>query len=122
MIEELDQVLTKSIEVLSSKWVEFAATHLDALTGVAQRLTELKALAERTATSAAASSAPVGAQPDTRQWPARNNKGQVPSAVVIIPDAASRLQVSMIVEIDYTKFSMPELHFCQLALMKEIRE
>ena len=28
----------------------------------------------------------------------------------IILDAASRLQVSMIVEIDYTKFSMPELH------------
>ena len=35
-IEELDQALTKSTEVLSSKWVEFAATHLDALTGIAQ--------------------------------------------------------------------------------------
>jgi len=30
--------------------------------------------------------------------------------------------MSMIVEIDYTKLSMPELHLCQLALMKEIRE
>ena len=30
--------------------------------------------------------------------------------------------MSMIVEIDYTKFSMLELHFYQLALMKEIRE
>ena len=28
----------------------------------------------------------------------------------------------MIVEIDYTKFSMPELHLCQMALMMEIRE
>ena len=36
MMEELDQALTKSIEVLANKWSDFAATHLDALTGVAQ--------------------------------------------------------------------------------------
>ena len=30
--------------------------------------------------------------------------------------------MSMTVEIDYTKLSMLELHLCQLALMKEIRE
>ena len=35
MIEELNQALKKSIELLTSKWLEFAATHLDALTGVA---------------------------------------------------------------------------------------
>ena len=119
-IEELNQALTKYTEVLSSKLAEFEAKHLDLLTGVAQRIAELQALSERTTTGAAASSAPVGAQPDTRQWPARNNRGQVPSAALIITDAASRTQMSMIVEIDYTKFSMPELHFCQLALMKEI--
>ena len=75
---------------------------------------------ERTATGAAASNTLVSVQPDTRQWLARNNRGQVPSASLIIPDAASQSQVSMIVEIDYMKFSMPELHFFQLALMKEI--
>ena len=90
------------------------------LADVAQRITELKALLERTTTGTAASSAPVGTQLDIRQWPARNNRGKVPSAYLIIPDVSSQSQVSMIVEIDYTKFSMPELHFCQLALMKEI--
>ena len=30
--------------------------------------------------------------------------------------------MSMTVEIDYAKLSMPELHLCQLALMKEIQE
>ena len=35
-IEELDQALMKSTEVLSSKWEEFEAKHLDVLTGVAQ--------------------------------------------------------------------------------------
>ena len=90
MIEELDQALRKSTEVLSSKWVEFAATHLDALTGVAQRIEELKALAEKSATGTAASSAPVGVQPDTRQWPTRNNRGKVPSETLIIIDTASQ--------------------------------
>ena len=65
-IEELDQALTKSIEVLSSKWANFAATNLDTLAGVAQRITELKELAERIATGVAASSAPVSAQRDMR--------------------------------------------------------
>ena len=35
-IEELDQALTKSTEALTKKWLEFVATHLDALAGVAQ--------------------------------------------------------------------------------------
>ena len=74
-MEELDQALTKSTKALTSKWSEFAATHLDALAGVAHRITELKELAERSATGAATSSAPASAQPDTRQWPARNNRG-----------------------------------------------
>ena len=121
-IEELDPDLTKYTEVLSNKWEEFEAKHLDVLTGIAERVVELKELSERTTTSAAASSAPVGAQPDTRQWTARNNRGQVPSVSLLIPDTASRSQVSMIVELDYTNFSMQELHFCQLVLMKEIRE
>ena len=102
----------KSIEVLSSKWAEFASTHLDALAGVAQRIEELKVLAEKSATSTAATSAPVSAQPDMRQWPSRNNRGQVPSAALIITDVASQLQMSMRVEIDYTKLSMSELHYC----------
>ena len=60
-IEELDQALMNSIELLSSKWVEFEAKHLDVLTGIAQRIAELKELLKRTATGAAASSAPVSA-------------------------------------------------------------
>ena len=30
--------------------------------------------------------------------------------------------MSMIVEIDYAKLSMPELHLCQLEIMNEIQE
>ena len=73
--EELDQALTKSIEVLTKKWSEFAAIHLDALTGVAQGILELKELAKKSATGTAASSPPVSTQPDTRQWPVRENRG-----------------------------------------------
>ena len=36
MMEELDQALMKSTKVLSNKWAEFAATHFDALVGIAQ--------------------------------------------------------------------------------------
>ena len=65
-MEELDQALTKSIEVLTSKWSQFAATHLDALTSVTQRISELKELAAKSATGATTSIVPVSAQPDTR--------------------------------------------------------
>ena len=43
--ENLDQALSNSIEVLTKKWSEFAATHLDAITGVAKHISELKYLA-----------------------------------------------------------------------------
>ena len=119
--KELDQALTKSTEVLTKKWSEFAATHLDALVGVAQVILELKELAEKSATGAAVNSTPVSAHPDTRQWPVRENRGQLSSEALIINDAASRSEMSMIVGIDYTKMSMTELHLCQLAIMKEIQ-
>ena len=73
--EELNQALSKSTEVLTKKWSEFAATHLHAITGVAKHILELKDLAEKSLTSASASSAPVSTQPDLRQWPTRDNKG-----------------------------------------------
>ena len=120
-MEELDQALTKSTEVLTSKWSQFVATHLDALTGVAQQISELKELAEKSVTGATTSNVPVSAQPDTRQWPARDNRGQVSSAALIITDVASRSEMSMIVGIDYTKLSMTELHLCQLAIIKKIQ-
>ena len=88
--KELDQDLTKSIEFLTKKWSEFAATHLDALAGVARGISELKELAEKSATGAAANSTPVSAQLYTRQWPVRENRGQVSSASLIITDATSR--------------------------------
>ena len=119
--EELDQALTKSTKFLTKKWSEFAATHLDALIGIARGISELKELAEKSATGAAANSTPVSAQPDTRQWPVRENRGQVSSAFLIITDTASRSEMSMIVGIDYTKMSMMELHLYQLAIMKEIQ-
>ena len=57
--EELDQALSKSTEVLTKKWSEFADMHLDAITSVTNQISELKQLAEKSAMGAAASSAPV---------------------------------------------------------------
>ena len=45
--EELNQALSKSIEVLTKKWLEFGVTHLDAITDVAKQISELKELAEK---------------------------------------------------------------------------
>ena len=42
--EELNQALLKSTEILTKKWSEFAAMHLDALTDVAQEISEMKEL------------------------------------------------------------------------------
>ena len=53
--KELDQALAKSTEVLTKKWSEFVAVHLDALTGVARGISELKDLAEKSAIGVAAS-------------------------------------------------------------------
>ena len=82
----------------------------------------MKDLVEKSVTGAAASSAPLSAQPNLRKWPARDNKGQVSSASLILTDAVFRSEMSMKVGIDYTKMSMTELHLCQLAIMKEIQE
>ena len=111
----------KSTETLTQKWSEFADMHLQALTGVAKHVSKLKDLAEKLLTGASASSAPISAQPDLRQWIARENKGQVSSAALIITDAASRAEMSMVVGIDYTKMSMMELHLCESTIAKEIQ-
>ena len=111
----------KSTEFLTKKWSEFAATHLDALAGVARGISELKELAEKSATGAIANITPVSAQPDTRQWINRDNRGQVSSVALIITNVASLSEMSMTVRIDYTNMSMTELHLCQLAIMKEIQ-
>ena len=66
--EELDEALSKSTEVLTKKWLEFVALHLDAISGVAQHLSELKDLAAQSVTDTVASSTLVNAQPDLRQW------------------------------------------------------
>ena len=75
--EELNQALSKSTEVLTKQWSEFADTHLDAITGVTKQISELKELAEKSAKGAAASSSLVPMQPDTRQWLVREHWGQV---------------------------------------------
>ena len=65
--EELEDALSKSTEVLTKKWSEFAAAQLQAITG---GISELKDLAAQSVTSTVASSTPVSVQPDIRQWPA----------------------------------------------------
>ena len=95
--------------------------HLDAITGVAKHISELKDLAAKSVTGTAASITPVSAQPDLRQWPARDNKGQVSSVALILTNTVSHAEMSMKVGIDYTKMSMTELHLCQAAIMKEIQ-
>ena len=64
--EELDEALSKSIEVLTKKWSEFAAVQLDAINGVTQHISELKDLAAQSVTGTAASGTPVSAQLDLR--------------------------------------------------------
>ena len=86
--------------------------HLAALMGVANRVSELKELATKSATNTATSSTLASAQQDRRKWPTRDNKGQVSSTALILPDADSRSQMSMTVGVDYTKLSMTELHLC----------
>ena len=105
-MEELEQALDRSTETLTQKWSQFADVHLPTLMGVANRVSELKELATKSATNTATSSTPASAQQDMRQWPTRDNRGQVSSAALILADADSRLQMSMTVGIDYTKLSM----------------
>ena len=106
MLEELEKALDKSTETLTQKWSQFTDVHLAALTGVANRVSELKELATKSATSTATSSTPASAQQDMRQWPTRDNRGQVSSATLILPDADFGSQMSMTVGVDYTKLSM----------------
>ena len=119
--EELDEALLKSTEVLTKKWSEFAAVHLDAINGVAQHISELKDLAAQSVTGTITNSTSGSVHPKLRQWPARENKGQVSTAALLITDAASRVEMSMTVGIDYTKMSMIELHLYQSAIAKEIQ-
>ena len=59
--EEFAQALSKSTEVLTKKWSEFADIHLHAITEVEKHISELKDLAEKSLTCASASSALVSA-------------------------------------------------------------
>ena len=79
-------------------------------------------MTEAKGSSTAPSSTPAEERPDTRQWPHRSNVGTIPGAALIIPDAASRSEVSPPVQLDYTKFSTPELHLCQAAITREMRD
>ena len=89
MAEELDQALSRSTEAMTNKWIEFESKQLDMIAQVAQRIGELKVIAERTPASTAASSAPVPAEPDTQQWARRSNIRTIPSVALLISDVAS---------------------------------
>ena len=91
---------------------------MQAITG---GISELKDLAAQSVTSTVASSTPVSAQPDIRQWPAQEHKGQISAAALITTDVASRAVMTMTVGIDYTKMSMVELYLCQSVIAKEIQ-
>ena len=65
-VEELDQALARSTEVMMIRLIEFESKHLDTMSSVAQRITELKIISERIVSSIAARSALEAAQPDTR--------------------------------------------------------
>ena len=118
--EELDEALLNSTEVLTKKWSKFVAVQLDAINGVAQHILEPKDLVAQSVTGTITSSTPRSAQTKLRQWPARENKGQVSTAALITTDAVSRAEMSMTVGIDYTKMSMLELNLFQSTIAKEI--
>ena len=61
-LEELEQALDKSTETLTHKWSQFMDVHLAALTGVANRVSELNELATKSATSTETSSTLAPAQ------------------------------------------------------------
>ena len=66
-LEELEQALDKSTETLTQKWSQLMDVHLAALMSIANRVSELKELVTKSATSTAPSSTPAPAQQDMRQ-------------------------------------------------------
>ena len=72
-LDELEQALEKSTGTLTKKWSEFSQMHLAGLTGIENRVLELKELAAKSTTSTATSSTTATAQQDLRQWPTRDN-------------------------------------------------
>ena len=62
--------------MLIKKWSEFAELHLAGLTGIANRVSELKELATKSAISTATSSTTAPAQQDIRQWPTRDTEAK----------------------------------------------
>ena len=82
MLDELEQALEQSTGTLTKKWSEFAELHLVGLSGIANRVSELKELAAKLANSTAASSTTAPTQQDIRQWPPRDSQGQVSSVTL----------------------------------------
>ena len=119
-MDELEQALENSTGMLTKKWSEFAELHLAGLTGIENRVSELKELAAKSAISTATSITISPMQQEIRKWPPRDNQGQLSSAALLPTDVDSWSQMSMTVGIDYTKMSMSKLHLCQLAITKDI--
>ena len=88
-VDELEQALDRSTETLTQKWTQFADVHLAVLTGVANRVSELKELVTKLVPSTTTSSTPTPMQQDMRQWSTRDNRGQVSSTALILADADS---------------------------------
>ena len=72
-MDELEQALEQSTGMLTKKWTEFAELHLARLSGIANRVSELKELAAKSANSTATSSTTAPTQQDIRQWPPRDH-------------------------------------------------
>ena len=74
---------------LTKKWSDFAELRLAGLSGNANRVSELKELAAKSAHSTATSSTTAPTQQDIRQWPPGDNRGQLSSATLLPTDADS---------------------------------
>ena len=116
----LEEALEQSTSALTKKWSEFAELHLAGISGIANRVSELKELAAKSAHSTVTSSTTAPAQQDIRQGPPKDHQGQVGSATLTQLDTDSRPQTDITARVDYTKLSMLELHLFQLAITKEI--
>ena len=117
-MDALEHALKQSTTALTKKWSEFVELHLADLSGITNRVSELKELTTKSAPSTATSSTMAPPQQDIRQWPLRDPQGQVSSAILMQPDIDSRPQTNITAELDYTKMPMSELHLRQLAITK----
>ena len=73
-LDALEQYLEQSTTALTKKWSEFAELHLAGLSGIANRVSELKELAVKSVHNTVTSSTTAPTHQDIRQWPPRDHQ------------------------------------------------